>query len=340
MKNITIKDVAEKAGVSVTTASFALNNVSGRVSKNSRRKVIEAAKELSYIPNLNARSLRSKQNNTVMLVYSEYYLKEQNASTSQFIIEFIKLTEENNQSVIIRTTKKWIDIDEAVEEFYSVWHNGQIDGIIFMPAFDEVDERIFEKLYNDYSVNIAVISTMGGNKKYPTVFMDGYIHMRRCMDYIIKKGYKEVYYIAMEYRGDEPQRLKAYRDYIVQNNIAGKILTYKDIYRSKSELWDIVKPIVDNQTEDIAFACWNDVDAINLIELLNLKLKTRKNRIGIMGFDNMRASAHTSPALTTVNYPFDKAAQKALSIISKGEISKQNPPSIEIYGDIVERESL
>lgn len=340
MKSVTIKDVAEKAGVSVTTASFALNNVKGRVSKNARRKVIEVAKELSYVPNLNARNLRSKQNNMIMLVYSEYYLKEQNASTAQFIIDVIRLAEQSSQSVVIRTTKKWSDVDDAVEEFYSVWHNGQVDGIIFMPAFDEVNEEIFEKLYQDYSVNIAVISTIGGNKKYPTVFMDGYYHMWKCMDYIVQKGYKIIFYVAMEYLGEEPLRLKAYRDYIKKSGLKGNLLTYKDIYRSKSELWEMVKPIVANQTEDIAFACWNDVDAINLLELFNLKLRNRKHNIGVMGFDDMRASSHTTPTLSTVHYPFKLAAEKALSIIGSGKICKQNPPSIRIEGDIVERESL
>ena len=82
MHKTTIKDVAAHAGVSVTTASFALNNIIGRVNKQTQEKVLKSAKELGYVPNINASKLRKNVSDNIMLIYSQVFLEEQNASTT------------------------------------------------------------------------------------------------------------------------------------------------------------------------------------------------------------------------------------------------------------------
>ena len=188
----------------------------------------------------------------------------------------IKFADQMEFEINIRTTKNWNSIDEAVDEYVALYNSGRAVGIIFMPAHGEMDEKIFERLFQDYSVNIAVLSTSGGGKKYPTVYMDGYSHMESALDFIVSKGYKEIYYISLKYNDKSHARLKAYSDYLKKGKTKGGFLEYKDFYRNKEELWNLVKPIIDNQKENIAFACWNDVDAINLLELLNI-YKVEKN---------------------------------------------------------------
>lgn len=340
MGRITINDVAERAGVSKTITSFVLNDVSGRYSKESKEKVMAAVKELGYVPNKNAKNLRSNKANTIMLVYSKEYLKEQNASTTQFIIEIIKYAERLELEIIIKTTRDWKNVDEAVAEYSAIWNAGQTDGIIFMPAYGEMDDEVFVRLYQDCAVNIAVISTIGGGKKYPTVYMDGYSQMQKALEYITGKGYATIYYVSLKYTDKSHMRLKAYADYLKQGKTKGGFLEYKDEYRNKEELWSLISPILTNQQENIAFACWNDVDAINILELLNMYKLKANYKIGVMGFDDMRLGAHTVPALTTVHYPFDEAAKKALSILQMNEIKPDLPPSYIIYGTIIERDSV
>ncbi|HHF98242.1 MAG TPA: LacI family transcriptional regulator, partial [Candidatus Aerophobetes bacterium] len=65
-KSVTIKEVAELAGVSTTTVSYVINNT-GFVSKETRAKVINAINKLGYRPNIVARSLRSRKTGTVGL---------------------------------------------------------------------------------------------------------------------------------------------------------------------------------------------------------------------------------------------------------------------------------
>lgn len=340
MKKVTIKEVANKAGVSVTTASFAINGVNSRVSDATRDKVLSVASQLGYVKDYNACALRLKQSNTILLVYSEYYLEEPNASTTQFITEIIKYAQRNDKTVIINTTAKFADSEKAIQEFVSAYKSGQVEGIIFIPAFEENYDEIFERLYNEYSVNIAVISPDGEPKKFPACYSDYYFYTTECMNLIVNKGYKEIYYVSMQYFDKKPSRMIAYEDYIKSSGIKGKTLTYENIYRSKYELWNIVEPIIKNQCSDIAFVCWNDVDAINLLDLLNIKSHNKNYRIGVIGFDDMHISASTIPPLTTVHYSFKNVAKAALSILDKAELDKKNPPNIDVPCRIVERESL
>ena len=67
---VTIKEVAKLAGVSPTTASYALNN-RPEVKEATRNKVQWAAKQLNYVPNKLAQSIRNGKSNTIMVVTSE-----------------------------------------------------------------------------------------------------------------------------------------------------------------------------------------------------------------------------------------------------------------------------
>jgi LacI family transcriptional regulator len=60
----TIKDVAKKAGVSVSTASYALNNVP-HVHPDTRQRVIDVANSINYHPNASARNLKTKRTNNI-----------------------------------------------------------------------------------------------------------------------------------------------------------------------------------------------------------------------------------------------------------------------------------
>ena len=67
----TIKDVAKRAGVSVATASYALNG-DERIKLETRLKVMEAAKEIEYIPNGSARNLKRKKTNIILVFVSSF----------------------------------------------------------------------------------------------------------------------------------------------------------------------------------------------------------------------------------------------------------------------------
>lgn len=342
MNRVTIKDVAKQAGVSTATASLALNNAKGRVSEEVKSRIRLVAKELGYTPNYNARNLRGNTNNLILLVYSEYYLNEQNASPMRFIVHLIKMAESSGKHVIVRTIKKGIDWDKETDVYINLWNSSQFDAIIFMPAVeDKMTDQFFEELYYRHGVNLIEVSPEVGGKKHPVVYTDHYFYMQQALEYVERKGYKNIYYVCMDYGDTPPLKVRAFLDYIGQKHINGDVLKYHNFYRDKEELEELIRPYIENQSEDVAFACWNDVDAINLLEILRLKGYNGSHRIGVIGYDDLNISKYTVPTLTTVYNPYEEIAEKALSYVLKNhEPGKSDPEQISVLGYIIERDSL
>jgi DNA-binding LacI/PurR family transcriptional regulator len=129
MKKVTIKDVAKKAGVSISIVSFALNNVEGRVSEKVKQKVIACANELGYVPNNYARQMRSKKSNTIALVYPKLHFEERNSGTIELVALVCKWASLKNIDVMI----KLIDEENLIQfekKCTELLQSGKIDGMI------------------------------------------------------------------------------------------------------------------------------------------------------------------------------------------------------------------
>jgi len=342
MQRVTIKDVATHAGVSITTASFALNNVTGRVSKEIRRQVLKSAEELNYTANVNARLLRTNDSNTVMLVYSHEFLLERNASTILAIAGAMKYARDSGKEVLLSTVDIGNQLEEMVEKYKEIWASRRVEGIVFQCHFeDERDDLLYKELYKA-GVNLTNISRIGRVEDYPHVYLNDYEISREQVRFIHDKGYDEIYYLC-KHSGSISVREKGYCDAVKDLGVKGKALHYEAYSRSKSQLLELIQQVYTPGGSHIAVMCWNDVDAVNLLEVLQEYGYDVPGQIGIMGFDDMPMAVHTSPKLTTVSQPFDDMAFKAMDVLfqnAKNEDKSKKMKSIEVPGLIIERDSI
>ena len=122
----TIRDVAKRAGVAPITVSRVINN-SGYVSQEKRERVETAVAELDYVPNILARSFRSKQTRTIALILTDI--------TNPFWTEVAHGVEdaarEHKFNVILCNTD---ESESRQVEYVSVLIQKQVDGILLVPA--------------------------------------------------------------------------------------------------------------------------------------------------------------------------------------------------------------
>ena len=115
----TINDVADKAGVSIGTVSKVLNNYSN-VSKETREKVLKAAKELNYVPNTIASALSSK-NNTRVAVY--VYINDQRQAIDEINMQYLQgsftmaSTVGLNVITVFNYSVSNLNVDELIQYF-------------------------------------------------------------------------------------------------------------------------------------------------------------------------------------------------------------------------------
>ena len=139
---MTLKDIAEKAGVSMMTVSNVINGKHNRVSEKTIEKVNAIIKEYGYVPNLSARSLTNKTSNIIGVLITEYtndngdnYLENPYISTMIGTIE--RELRQNGYYTMVRTVYQQSDI-------VTILKNWNVDGIIFLhPDFQEYLESLY-----------------------------------------------------------------------------------------------------------------------------------------------------------------------------------------------------
>jgi LacI family repressor for deo operon, udp, cdd, tsx, nupC, and nupG len=124
MPKVGMKDIAAEAGVSIATVSHAFRNP-GRVSDETRRKVLAAARRVGYTPNRLGASLRTARSGNIVVIIPDIA----DSHNARLIAGIERVAREKGYSVLLGNTRG----SEARErEFASMARSGQADGIILM----------------------------------------------------------------------------------------------------------------------------------------------------------------------------------------------------------------
>lgn len=342
-KRVTIKDVAKDAGVSITTASFALNNVKGRVSDEIRKRVLESADRLHYTANNNARSLRTDDSRTIMFVFSKEYLIERTSSYMASLSGCVEYAERMGRGILLELIDIDMSMEEQVERFLRIWKSRRVNGMIFQCYFeDDRDDQFYRKLYQS-GVNLVNISRIGNSSDYPCVFLEEFQITRDQVRFAVQKGYRTLYYLCRKHR-QLGIRERGFLDEVEGEGVRGELLHYTSINCTEEELWEVVAPIVTSVAERIAILCWSDMDAVLLMNVLQKHGIAVPDQVGVMGFDDIPMAEYVVPKLTTVTQPFAEMARHALEILDRAEqtglSSDRLIERINVSGEIVERESM
>lgn len=209
----TINDIAERAGVSLTTVSRVLNS-SGYVKKETKEKILAAIEELNYTPSAIARSLSKNRTNTIGVIIPEI--------NNQFYGEVIKgissVADEYDLNMILCNTE---DNMEKEIKALKLLKEQRICGIIIAPTSVE-DELNSEHLKAIEQLGIPVV-LLDGHVKYSDfngVFVDNIKGAYDGTEALIKAGHKKIAIITGRMNSDAAKsRLLGYKKALVINKI-------------------------------------------------------------------------------------------------------------------------
>jgi DNA-binding LacI/PurR family transcriptional regulator len=197
-----IKDIAEKAGVSVTTVSRVLNN-HPYVSKEKKETVLQAMEEYNYQPNINAVHL-SKGNTRLIGVVIPFI----NHPFFGLLIEGIaeEALKNNYKLVMIQTNYE----EERELEALTMLKHKQIDALI-------ICSRIcgWEIIQDYLGYGPIIFSENTRGKEVPSTYIDHYGAFAKALEYLSSKGYQKIGYCIGRKNGyNSMQRERAYRDFL------------------------------------------------------------------------------------------------------------------------------
>ena len=328
----TMKDVAQAAGVSVTTVSHVINETR-YVSEDLRARVLQAMEELNYHPNILARSLRQGITHTIGLIVPD--------NSNPFFAEIARVAEtvgfENDYSVILCNSDKNVERESA---YINVLIAKQVDGVIFIAAGSE-QQHLRELAAQGIPVVVA-------DREVPQELADVVLvnHEQGGYDatrHLITSGHRRIACIA----GPSPltpsaDRVRGYRRALREAGIPIEEELMVRCTESYLGGETAMAQLLRLDELPTAVFTYNDVTAIGALRAIrNAGLQVPED-LSIVGFDDIPLASAVVPALTTVAQPIADLATLATELlIARIQNSEEYEPGQRIVLDtkLVVRES-
>lgn len=188
-KKVTLKDVASLAGVSVATASYVLNRSEKQhISKETRARVREAARQLNYMPNTSAKSLKSNRSGCIGVAIDKDITIPRYAQTLQGIRNVL---EKNGYQLMLCATQV---IKGVYPDYISSYFSRAIDGIIYIGADNKGIIPEMESLIIRHGIPVVSFDC-GDSREITSVELDYFAGARELVLHLANEGIRCFHYI-------------------------------------------------------------------------------------------------------------------------------------------------
>lgn len=301
-----ITDVAERAGVSVTTVSRVLNN-RGYISQATREKVYQAMKELNYQPNELARSLFRGKSNIIGLIVprvSHPFFSELTYSLEDYAYQKgYKLLLCNSNGNVSKERK-----------YIEMLKKNQVDGIIMSSHVLDVEDYL--------NLNLPIISfdrILAEN--IPIVSSDNFGGGQLATKLLIRKECRKLAYFYGGIGVPHHNALLAsarYQGFLeeLKNTEIEHFAIVLESGNTDSNVHEIVQILQEHSDIDGVFAS-SDTIAAEVIQACYQLKKKIPEEIKIVGYDDVGIASLISPPLTTISQPIKKMCELTIELMAK-----------------------
>lgn len=210
MKRTRIKDIAQVVGVSEAAASFALNGKPG-VSDGLRTRVLAAAQDLGWRPNVAAQSLAANRAGAIGLVVAR---STEGFGTESFFLQLISGVSRRIRPHALALVLQIVDtLDEEMATYDKWYFEHRVDGVLVVdPRTDDPRPQRLTKL----GMPAVLIGGPGGSH-LPTVTISDDLAMRTIIDHLQQEGYEHVAYVSgLQELAHTQSRVEAFANYCEQ----------------------------------------------------------------------------------------------------------------------------
>ncbi len=313
-KNITIKDIAREAGVSVATVSRVVNN-KNIVERETKERVLKIIGKYNFTPNIFAKGLVSKSRKNIGLIFpynenmlDDLYLTEITYYIEKNIIEYgydFSLFFTHNEN-----------IEELGNQYLNLFNSGKVDGLIIggVQLKDDSLKPLISK-----ELPFFLIGSSPSYLHYNFVDVD---HKNAVKETILsfyknKKMRKIIYFGSSPLFSATVDKLYGFKDAIAEHGIRNvekfifsNINSYRDAY-------ELVEDLINQKKLPELFFCDHDMIAWGVINALlynNIKVP---DDISVVGYNDIKIAKLFYPSLSTIRLPIEDMAKYTVASIIK-----------------------
>lgn len=317
----TIKDIAKKTNLSITTISLVLNDKAPKIPESTKNLIFEAARELNYHPNQIAISLLKKKTKTLGLLIPDI----RNAFFSALAKAVEDEASRKGWTVILCNTNDHHDRDL---EYMHLLASKSVDGILFCMAGDTTLTKFHEvnDLLTSLKIPYVMIDRSFDVKGVHTARIDHRLGGYLATEHLLKLGHRRIACITGPlHLRDATDRLQGYQDALAEYGIPyDKSLTYDGRYQMSGGYSAINH--LRSQDFTAVFAC-NDMMAFGAYKALKKLDRRIPQDCSLVGYDDIIFSDMFEVPLTTIRQPITKAGKTAVDFLIK-HLNKEPTPQM------------
>lgn len=320
---VTIRDVAKRAGCSISTVSLVLNNKTEKFTAETRERIFKAAAELGYRPNQLAVSLVKQRSLTLGLVVPDIG----NQFFSKLAKEIEAICQEHGFDIILCNTNNDPHIESAR---IALLLDKSVDGLLLCMAsgasFADEAEQI--KQISKRHIPYCIIDRHYEGVGTYVVAVDHHLGAKLATQALVNAGHRRIACVTgPAHLEDSQARLNGYKDVLAEAGIPyDEALIFQGDY-SWQKGCAAAKPLLDAQAT--AIFAFNDLSAIGLISGLRALGRKIPQDISVVGYDDSDYAQIYDIPLTTIHQPIDLLGQEAFKLVLE-QIEDRAKPQAQI----------
>lgn len=322
----TQKDVAEKAGVTVTTVSRVINN-RGYIAEKTRKKVYQVMDELNYRPNAVARSLSKKKSKIIGVILPTV----NHPFFSKLLLYIEEYAYQHDYKIMLCNSK----LDSAKEKDYiNMLRAQQVDGIFL--ASHTLD------IASEMKVDLPILTFDRKIESLPYISADNYQGGKIAAEHLIEKGCSNLAYIGGSLELDllSNQRYQALKE-LVSKRAELKLRDFQCELNSfdRQEYQKLAAEIFSEYREvDGIFASSDLIAAVVIKEAQKNGFKIPED-LKVIGYDDLEIAKLYSPEITTIRQPVEEIARNVMELLLDSIAGKKIAAENILDVELIRRES-
>lgn len=325
----TIKEIAEKAGVSITTVSRVLNyDPALSVSDETKQRVFETAEKLSY------RKKPKVKKSIAKIALVHWYTEKE------------ELDDLHYMSIRFGIENKCEEHGIQITKFFQGNEKGladeQIQGIVALGYFDDQQIKSLKKV----SKNIVFVNSSPNEEIYDSVISDYESATKKVLDHFISHGHQNIGYIGgREYSKrqtiqDSCSREKVFKSYLAEKSLFQKNNVYVSDF-SADEGFNLMNRAIQEHGEQLptAFLVGCDTMAIGCLRALHEANISVPDRVNIIGMNDLTFSKYLFPSLSTVKVYSELMGETAIDLLLERLLNRKIPKKVVVSTKLMIRKS-
>lgn len=312
---VTIKDVAGKSGVSVTTVSMVLRDgpPARRISKETRKRIWKVANELSYRPNLFARSLRSNRSQNLGIIVFDI--------SDPYCAQILRAIE-----IHLRPSGYFpvlADLQNDRGQFHrclDMLLGRRVEGIVAIANPIYLETKLLTEISKGNIPTVVIGRDLTGTPM-SSVAIDNEAGSRKALQHLYELGHSEIAFIkgpralvdsAQRWRG-----LESFAQSVGLQIDAKLVLEIKGRNSTYAEGYQLTEQLLQRQSHFTGLVAFDDLTACAAIRALNKAGRIVPRDCSVVGFDDIPSSEFYNPPLTTVHQHLEMQGSLGAEIIEE-----------------------